>query len=42
MVVGFISGTYSTVYIATPILVDWVGHRSASGKKPSELATSNA
>ncbi|WP_165246542.1 protein translocase subunit SecD [Paludisphaera soli] len=26
LVVGFLSGTYSTVYIATPILVDWIGH----------------
>ncbi len=25
LVVGFLSGTYSTVYIATPILVDWIG-----------------
>jgi SecD/SecF fusion protein len=25
LVVGFLSGTYSTVYIATPILIDWVG-----------------
>ena len=24
LVVGFLSGTYSTIYIATPILVDWV------------------
>jgi SecD/SecF fusion protein len=24
LVVGFLSGTYSTVYIATPILIDWV------------------
>ncbi len=24
LVVGFMSGTYSTVYIATPILIDWV------------------
>ncbi|MDG3007514.1 protein translocase subunit SecD [Paludisphaera mucosa] len=26
LVVGFLSGTYSTVYIATPILIDWIGH----------------
>jgi SecD/SecF fusion protein len=25
LVVGFLSGTYSTIYIATPILVDWIG-----------------
>ena len=23
LVVGFLSGTYSTIYIATPILIDW-------------------
>ncbi|MDR3637514.1 MAG: protein translocase subunit SecD [Isosphaeraceae bacterium] len=25
LVIGFLSGTYSTIYIATPILVDWLG-----------------
>ncbi|APW61584.1 protein translocase subunit SecD [Paludisphaera borealis] len=25
LVVGFLSGTYSTIYIATPILIDWMG-----------------
>jgi SecD/SecF fusion protein len=25
LVVGFLSGTYSTVYIASPILIDWLG-----------------
>ncbi len=29
LVVGFLSGTYSTVFIATPILVDWVGKPDA-------------
>ena len=29
LVVGFLSGTYSTVFIATPILVDWVGKSDA-------------
>ncbi len=29
LVVGFLSGTYSTIYIASPILIDW--DRSASG-----------
>src|SRR5258707_14271965 len=29
LVVGFLSGTYSTVYIATPILVDWIGTQDA-------------
>ena len=27
MIVGLISGTYSTVYIAAPVLVDWPGSR---------------
>lgn len=34
LVVGFLSGTYSTVYIATPILIDWVG----TEKEPREVA----
>jgi SecD/SecF fusion protein len=25
LVVGFLSGTYSTIYIASPILIDWMG-----------------
>ncbi|MDE2508802.1 MAG: protein translocase subunit SecD [Planctomycetota bacterium] len=38
LVVGFLSGTYSTVYIASPILIDWIGVKlpeksAASGKK---------
>lgn len=42
LVVGFLSGTYSTVYIATPILIDWVGAKAepkamAEGKE--RLAT---
>jgi SecD/SecF fusion protein len=28
LVVGFLSGTYSTVYIATPILIDWVATKT--------------
>ncbi len=41
LVVGFLSGTYSTVYIATPILIDWVGTKSEPAKTGSEkrLAT---
>ncbi|MFO0953877.1 MAG: protein translocase subunit SecD [Isosphaeraceae bacterium] len=27
LVVGFLSGTYSTIYIATPILIDWIGSK---------------
>jgi SecD/SecF fusion protein len=30
LVVGFMSGTYSTVYIATPILIDWVATKPQS------------
>jgi SecD/SecF fusion protein len=33
LVVGFLSGTYSTIYIATPILIDWIGHT----KPPTDL-----
>lgn len=29
LVVGFLSGTYSTIYIATPILIDLIGHEEA-------------
>ncbi|WP_165230393.1 protein translocase subunit SecD [Aquisphaera insulae] len=43
LVVGFLSGTYSTVYIATPILIDWVGTKDeVPAPKPGakKLATS--
>ncbi len=33
LVVGFLSGTYSTVYIATPILVDWMKKENVSTAK---------
>jgi SecD/SecF fusion protein len=36
LVVGFLSGTYSTVYIATPILVDWIGNKQAPPAKVSK------
>ena len=40
LVVGFLSGTYSTVYIATPILIDWVGTKSEPAKTgTTKLAT---
>ncbi len=32
LVVGFLSGTYSTVYIATPILIDWVRTKPATSR----------
>ena len=40
LVVGFLSGTYSTIYIASPILIDW--DRSATDKtlKKEELVSS--
>jgi SecD/SecF fusion protein len=34
LVVGFLSGTYSTIYIASPILIDW--DRKAVEKPPAE------
>jgi SecD/SecF fusion protein len=36
LVVGFLSGTYSTVYIATPILVDWIGVKETPVSKASK------
>lgn len=41
LVVGFLSGTYSTVYIASPILIDWVGHKMPPPppKKEKSLVT---
>ena len=38
LVVGFFSGTYSTIYIATPILIDWIGDGSEKPKPQKELA----
>jgi SecD/SecF fusion protein len=38
LVVGFLSGTYSTVYIATPILIDWVGTKEEPAVKAGEKA----
>ena len=47
LVVGFLSGTYSTVYIATPILIDWVrtkpsAVRGGSGKQLAAAARATA
>ncbi|MGO9465398.1 MAG: protein translocase subunit SecD [Isosphaeraceae bacterium] len=39
LVVGFLSGTYSTVYIATPILIDWVATKTEPVKTGKQLAT---
>jgi SecD/SecF fusion protein len=42
LVVGFLSGTYSTVYIASPILIDWVGNKAAEPKgKPKKSLVSS-
>jgi SecD/SecF fusion protein len=38
LVVGFLSGTYSTVYIATPILIDWVATKTEPAKVSKKLA----
>ncbi|WP_169975366.1 protein translocase subunit SecD [Tautonia rosea] len=38
LVIGFISGTYSTIFIAAPILIEWLGKRSKKGSEA--LATS--
>jgi SecD/SecF fusion protein len=34
LLVGFMSGTYSTIYIASPILIDWVGRKEQASKEP--------
>ena len=40
LTIGFLSGTYSTVYIATPILIDWVSRPTpAPGQKKAQAAT---
>ncbi len=40
LTVGFLSGTYSTIYIATPILIDWIGDSTPTtgNKAGKELA----
>ncbi|QDV33349.1 protein translocase subunit SecD [Tautonia plasticadhaerens] len=38
LVIGFISGTYSTIFIAAPILIEWIG--KPSKKDAGALATS--
>ncbi len=44
LVVGFLSGTYSTVYIATPILIDWVRTKPSTvrGSGGKKLAAASA
>lgn len=38
LVVGFLSGTYSTIYIASPILIDWDRSAAATPARKPELA----
>ena len=40
LVVGFLSGTYSTIYIATPILIDWDRRAVETPLKGKELVGS--
>ena len=42
LVVGFLSGTYSTIYIATPILIDWVATQPEPAKVGKQLAAARA
>ncbi|AGA29766.1 protein translocase subunit SecD [Singulisphaera acidiphila] len=37
LVVGFLSGTYSTIYIASPILIDWIGSHPDAAKADKEF-----
>ena len=39
LLVGFISGIYSTVYIASPILIDLLGKKPAASEKPTPKGT---
>ncbi len=41
LVVGFLSGTYSTIYIATPVLIRWLGHadKKSAAKAPAAPGT---
>jgi SecD/SecF fusion protein len=38
LVIGFLSGTYSTVYIASPILIDWMRVSEEARTKPALAA----
>lgn len=37
LVVGFLSGTYSTIFIAAPILIDWSQRESRSSKRNTSV-----
>jgi SecD/SecF fusion protein len=42
LTIGFLSGTYSTVYIATPILIDWVATKPEPVKGGKQLVATAA
>ncbi len=39
LVIGFLSGTYSTVFIAAPILIEWFGRRKSAKKVTAGAAS---
>jgi SecD/SecF fusion protein len=39
LLVGFLSGIYSTIYIASPILIDWMGKKTTDTKPKAATAT---
>ncbi len=40
LVVGFLSGTYSTIFIAAPLLLEWIGQGSTKAPQEKEMAAS--
>jgi SecD/SecF fusion protein len=42
LVVGFLSGTYSTIYIASPVLVDWLGRKAKAPAATAKSAVATA
>jgi SecD/SecF fusion protein len=36
LVIGFLSGVYSTVYIAAPILIEWLNHERVTGSSAKD------
>jgi SecD/SecF fusion protein len=42
LVVGFLTGIYSTVYIASPILLEWLGKKTPkAAEKPTAVAAAS-
>jgi len=41
LVVGFVSGTYSTIFIAAPILIEWLAKPAAQTKEAKPVAATN-